>query len=161
MKSIFTIALIFFGFVLNAQHFSSYNKLDLETEEDFVEHQDKALKCANYLLEYSPEEKSLNIENAGLFLLNWMVGAPYSFELWAWGGDIAKKQNELIITYFACLVKAGLEHDLFEGIDAQLKAAEIMYDYLKNPDIEVKRKGAVKKFIKAGDEGDLKSFIQE
>lgn len=161
MKHLLILSFFFLGLNTNAQHFSSYNKLDLETEEDYLEHQDKALTCADYLLDHSPEEKSLNIEHAGLFLLNWMVGSPYSFELWEWGGTLAKKQSELIITYFACILKAGLEHDLFEGIDAQLKAAEIMYDYLKNPKFDVKRKGPVKKFIKAGDEGNLKEFISE
>ena len=156
--------LLIFGLILStsfsfAQNFDECNDVELENEQDYRDTEDLVLKCANYLFEHEPNEVSEANKNASLFIIKWATGAPYSFQIWVWGTKLADKEPALLIVYMAILVKAGLEHDLFEGKEANVKAAELMYEYLKNDNFEIKRKGYIKKFIKAGDKGELAQFI--
>ncbi len=156
--------LLMIGFLIGtfgcfAQDFEECNDIELEKEQDYRDTEDLVLECANYLYNHEPNEISTANKNATLFLISWATGAPYSFQVWVWGTKLAEKEPALLIIYMAVLVKVGLQHDLFEGREANIKAAEMMYDYVKNEPFEMKRKGYLKKFIKAGDKGELAEFI--
>lgn len=144
-----------------SQNFEKYNRIDFKNDSDYVKHQDKVLECADYILSHDSDEKDYKLAQASKFVLIWMIGAPYTFELWTWGSKLGKKQIRIFSAYCAALVKVGLEQEKFEGIEAQYAVALIIYDYLTDYKLLIKRKGYVKKFIKAGESKELKSFIEE
>ena len=160
MKRLLILPLLFIGMTIHAQDFKELEDIALEEEQDYYDSEENVLECANYLIEHEPNDASGANIRASMFILRWITGAPYSFVLWSWGPKLSDKEPALLIVYMAILVKVGIENELFEGDEANLKCADIMYIYLKNENFEIKRKGYIKKFIKAGDKGGLGHFIQ-
>lgn len=160
MKPTILTLLLFLAGTAISQDFSKYNKeIELEDEQDYYDSEPEALECAEYIMSNPPSLENSKIRQASKFMIDWMSGSPYSFELWSWGVSLAKKETALLGNYMASLLIVGLKDELFESEEAQLGAAKLMYDYVKNPKYIAKPKGPIKKFIKACDKGEMKSFV--
>jgi len=154
------IALAFLNFV-NAQNFEEYLEIKFDSKADYLEHEDKAIECADYIFSIKLEDPGKKKKQAGTFLLIWMIGAPYTFEIWSWSTSLSKKNNGFFMLYMAAITKAKLANKEITENEVQIKAAQLIYDYIKNPEMRVQQKGYIKKFTAAGNSGNLYKMVKK
>ncbi len=164
MKTVFWIfiCLLLSNTYSQAQDFSSLEQIKLETEADYKTNEPTALKCAKHLLE-SPIKGSLveqlNSAYASKWLMDWMEGTPdYTFAIESFITKLASgSNNDLVMVYLAAQVEHALEGS---KENVQLYAAQKLVTFCKDSSKNVKKTGAVKKFLKKADQGDLESYIE-
>jgi len=160
MKKVILFSAFIFGSIsLQAQDFEEYCKIKFKTEEDYVEHEGKAIEAADYILATRLDDKGQMKEYASAFLLVWAINAPYTFEIWSWAAVLLKKNDGILMVQMSALVKVRLADKEADEQTVQENAAKIVYDYIKNPSFGVTPKGKMKDFVAAGDAGNLNTMV--
>ena len=160
MKNFLILPILILGsFTCKSQDFDDYMDIKLESEEDYIACEDKVIECASYMLSKPVDSGDKSRMTASAFVFVWMVGAPYTFIIAEWILPLSKKQDGLLLVYLAAIVKYTLENKEMDEADIQLGTANLIYDYCKELRNNVKQKGAIKKFVAAGDAGSLGSYI--
>lgn len=160
MKKVILFSAFIFGSIsIQAQDFEEYCEIKMKKEADFIEHEGKALEAADFILTCKLEDPGKMKEHATVFLLTWAIGAPYSFEIWSWAYPLFKKYEGMLMVHMSALVKAKLANKEADEQTVQEIAAKIVYDYVINPAFNIVPKGDMKKFVAAGDAGNLNSMV--
>ena len=160
------IVVILFGILpvfVQAQDYSGLKDIQLKEKQDYKNAETLALECSNFILTHSMFYKSYNGLSAVQFILRWMEGTPdFMFNI---DDSLAKvwKQDKFIMgVYMACLTKYCLENpeNAKNNDVVELNATKLFLNYVNHPDSGVKKTAALKKLIKADQEGKLNEFLK-
>ncbi len=126
---------------LMAQDYSGLEKIKFKPKEVSRTYENKALECANYLINTPDDNDDIQRSYATLFLWNWMKATPdYGFDFENAIMKLIDRKSTLGGVYLATLVKYCLENKEKAKNPANLNlgSAEIFLNYCKNPGNTVK-----------------------
>ena len=133
-KVLLSLVFIFCGFSLFAQDYTSLDSSQLKVKEDYVKAEPKVLECSNFLLSTPNEKNNLNRLMAMEYILKWMEGTNYTFEINANAVELTDGNQDLFGLYITTMPKVVLENK-----EANLSADEIhnrvvnmLIEYCKN-----------------------------
>ena len=146
------IALLIIGTTtfLSAQDYSKLEDIKLEESEDFVNNESKVKECAEFILDSPVTEERENKNYCTQFILRWMDGTNYTFELGSDFLDLTNRDSELTMIYLASLAKAALDYDDSTVFPNKINkdAKNIFLDYCEKPQNNVKISRKIKKELK-------------
>ena len=119
-KVLLSLVFIFCGFSLFAQDYTSLDSSQLKVKEDYVKAEPKVLECSNFLLSTPNEKNNLNRLMAMEYILKWMEGTNYTFEINANAVELTDGNQDLFGLYITTMPKVVLENK-----EADLSADEI------------------------------------
>ena len=151
MKKVFLcLVLVISSLNLFAQDYTSLDGSQLKTKEDYVKAEPKVLECSNYLLNTPYEANNLNRLMAMQYILKWMEGTSYTFEINANAVELTDGNQDLFGLYISTMPKVVLENK-----EANLSADEIhnrvvnmLIEYCKNEKNNMKPTKKLKKLMK-------------
>jgi hypothetical protein len=133
-----------------AQDFSTLEKYELKSEESYVNAEPKVLECANYLFSHPTNENDLNRLYSLQFIMRWMEGATYMFNIDKKATDLVGNNQDLLGLYMAGMSKVVVESGTTQLSDDELfdKTATLLVAYCKNESNGVKPTKGLKKLMK-------------
>lgn len=146
------IAVQLFTVALFSQDYSSLDKDNLKTPEDFKNAESTVLECSNYLLSNPVDKEVQNRLNAFQYLFQWMEGTPdYTFSIGEEAIDLTKGNPEMLTLYFASLSKTVLDAEDINLTNEQIQvqATEHLINYCTNPQNNLKPTKGMKKIMKS------------
>ena len=109
-KVLLSLVFIFCGFSLFAQDYTSLDSSQLKVKEDYVKAEPKVLECSNFLLSTPNEKNNLNRLMAMEYILKWMEGTNYTFEINANAVELTDGNQDLFGLYITTMPKVVLEN---------------------------------------------------
>lgn len=139
-----------FSITLYSQGPPNIEGIDFINPEDYIENEPKILESANYILNSAVNVNGSEKASQGSFIMKWMIGTTYTFELGDDFVDLPKGKKALVRVYIACLAKAALDHkDIASDPDAlNVKAKDLFLDYCIDKSNGVKMNKGIKKALK-------------
>jgi len=154
LKIFLLLTLCYLG--LNSSAQSNYATVPLDSPEDIKLAEAKVTEAATIILATPTNQDNREILEAQMFILRWMEKTEYSFTLNEQMINCCKK-DDLFGIYLAALAKGQLS---FES-DFSLNAVKLFIAYVSNPKMEIKQTGAIKKLLKAKNDGNLSIYSNE
>lgn len=147
--------ILFFVFFVSslslwAQDFTSLDLNSFKKAEDYVKAEPKVLECANFLLQTPHEENNLNRLTATQYILKWMEGTDYTFNIDANAVELTDGNNDLFGLYMTSMTKVVLENKDVEltADEVHNKVVELLIAYCKNEKNNMKPTKKLKKLMK-------------
>lgn len=150
MKKILITLTLLMCTTIFAQDFSSLETYELKSAESYVKAESKVLECTNYLFSHPAKENELNRLQATQFILRWMEGASYTFNIDKNVTDLVSDNNDLFGLYLAGMSKVVVESGATKLSDTEVfnKTAALLVTYCKNESNGVKPTKGLKKLMK-------------
>ncbi len=112
MKSFFVVLVFslvsFMSFGQNPTELDSY---PLKTQEDYVNAEPKVIETATFLFSTPVKKDDLSRLTATQFILRWMEGTDYTFNIDAKMTELTDGNNDLFGMYLAGMAKVVLESE--------------------------------------------------
>jgi hypothetical protein len=150
MKSL--VCLFFLSFVsttLYAQELPDLTSIPLKIDADFKNAEPQVLACAAYLFSTPVSKDNLNRLTAVKFVLKWMEGTDYTFNIDSKVTDLTDGNNDLFGMYLAGMSKVVLENKgtalSDDAIHAQV--TQLLIDYCKDESNKCKPSKKMKKVM--------------
>lgn len=164
MKKTITLFVLFSGLItLHAQLRPSYQKIKLQTAEDFTnEANSAALEAAHYILSTRINDNDSERLLASAYLIKWMQGTPdYTFELHSTVLKSTHGQSGLLIVYMAALTKVVLDNSIESSSkeEINLQTARLLIHYAQNKKNKAKVNRDFKKMMAAEKENKLLEYL--
>ena len=134
-----------------AQDFSKISASGFTEAEDYKNAQSEVLACSEYLLSNPVSQDEMKRNMAFQYMFKWMEGTPdYTFSLDSEVMNLTKGDDNLLILYFASMVKTVLESPDSKISDEEIskQATETLVSYCANEANGQKPSKAIKKLIK-------------
>jgi len=158
-RLIFAISLLALSCSVSGQgKYESYFNQELNSKEDYIDAEPKVLECAEFILESKPIDKREYLM-AKLYIVKWMEGAPYTFNLYANAGKADKKHGHLYGVYLAGMVTFYLENKDDEPSEKEIEVGAMRHLCLHVQKHDLQRKGYLKKLMTAFEDESLEEFL--
>jgi len=133
-----------------SQDFTDLTSYELASEEDYKNAEKKVIECANYLLANPVKEEDSNRINAVQFVLRWMAGTNYTFNIDNKMVELTDGNNALFSLYLTTMSKIVLEHQADNLTDSQIheQVVDILINYCKDSSNNLKPTKKLKKLMK-------------
>lgn len=149
-KVILCLVLVFSSLNLFAQDYTSLDVGSLQKMEDYIKAEPKVLECANFLLQTPHEKNNLNRLSATQYILKWMEGTDYTFNIDSKAVELTDGNNDLFGLYMTSMPKVVLENKDAElaADEVHNKVVELLVAYCKNEKNNMKPTKKLKKLMK-------------
>jgi hypothetical protein len=159
MKCFIVFSLLLVSTSLFSQgKYESYFNQELNSKEDYIDAEPKVLECAKFILESKPLDNKEYLM-AKLYIVKWMEGAPYTFNLYANASKADKKYGHLYGVYLAGMVTFYLENKDDEPSEKEIEVGAMRLLCLHVQKHELQRKGYLKKLMSAFEDENLEEFL--
>ena len=152
MKKIIFISLItLFQNISIAQDFGELAHAKFKTKESYKLAENNVLECTNYLFDNpATEELEMNRLISIQYIMKWMEGTEYSFEIGEMEMELIKGNSDLLGLYLAAMAKVVIENKAkkLTNDDIYNKAKGILVKYCSVSENKVKPSKELKKEIK-------------
>jgi hypothetical protein len=151
MKKVFLCLVLVFGSLnLMAQDFTSLNVNSLQKMEDYVKAEPKVLECSTFLLNTPYEANNLNRLSAMNYIMKWMEGTDYTFNIDSKAVELTEGNNDLFGLYMTTMPKVVLEN---KGVNLSTdeihnRVVDLLIAYCKNEKNNMKPTKKLKKLMK-------------
>ncbi|MFZ1451321.1 MAG: hypothetical protein WAT20_01390 [Ferruginibacter sp.] len=148
-KLLFSLLLVCFNSVSNAQMVYPYQDIKLEKPSDYKETEPMALSATKFLLGTPFIEVDVNRGNALVFLNKWMSGTKdHQFYLQGFAQELSVDLNVLSL-YIPAMVKYTLENKAaaVNPIKIEQQASKIVLDYCNDPKNNFRLKKKLRKLL--------------
>ena len=151
MKKVFLFLVLVFGSLnLMAQDFTSLNVNSLQKMEDYVKAEPKVLECSTFLLNTPYEANNLNRLSAMNYIMKWMEGTDYTFNIDSKAVELTEGNNDLFGLYMTTMPKVVLEN---KGVNLSTdeihnRVVDLLIAYCKNEKNNMKPTKKLKKLMK-------------
>ena len=151
MKSL--VSLLFLSLVsttLLAQDIPNVSNTPLKTTADFKNAEPMVIACTNYLFSTSVSKDNLDRLVATQFVLKWMEGTDYTFNIDSKMTDLTDGNDDLFGMYLAGMSKVVLENKDATLSDDEIHAqvTKMLIDYCKDESHKCKPTKKMKKAMK-------------
>jgi hypothetical protein len=151
MKKVFLCLVLVFGSLnLMAQDFTSLNVNSLQKMEYYVKAEPKVLECSTFLLNTPYEANNLNRLSAMNYIMKWMEGTDYTFNIDSKAVELTEGNNDLFGLYMTTMPKVVLEN---KGVNLSTdeihnRVVDLLIAYCKNEKNNMKPTKKLKKLMK-------------
>jgi hypothetical protein len=133
-----------------AQDFTSLNVNSLQKMEDYVKAEPKVLECSTFLLNTPYEANNLNRLSAMNYIMKWMEGTDYTFNIDSKAVELTEGNNDLFGLYMTTMPKVVLEN---KGVNLSTdeihnRVVDLLIAYCKNEKNNMKPTKKLKKLMK-------------
>jgi len=132
---------------------TDYAKVPMDTPEEIKAAEKDVLDAATIVLAIPTAQRTKQSIEAELFILTWMEKTEHTFILSQAMLKCCKK-DDMLGVYLAALAKGKLGYNEKHEVNA----VKEFIKYVNNPNMGIKKTGAIKKLIKANDSGDLSYY---
>ncbi len=159
MKNLIAFSLLLISSTLFSQgKYESYFNQELNSKEDYIDAEPKVLECAEFILGSKPIDNKEYLM-AKLYIVKWMEGAPYTFNLYSNAGKADKKHGHLYGVYLAGMVTFYLENKDDEPSEKEIEVGAIRHLCVHVKKHDLQRKGYLKKLMAAYESNNLEEFL--
>lgn len=149
----FFYALVFFTLFsvgAEAQNFLDLAGYSFSSKESYVKAEPQVLEAATYLYTTPIASDNLNRLIASQFILKWMEGTEYTFNVDSKMTDLTEGSTDLFGMYLAGMAKVVLENKETPLADAVIheQVTQMLVDYCKDPAHHAKPNKKLKKLMK-------------
>jgi hypothetical protein len=151
MKKVFLcLVLVIYSLNLFAQDYTSLDSSQFKVKEDYVKAEPKVLECSNYLLSTPNEANNLNRLMAMEYILKWMEGTSYTFEINANAVELTDGNKDLFGLYISTMPKVVLENKEvnLSADEIHNRVVSLLIAYCKNENNNMKPTKKLKKLMK-------------
>lgn len=151
MKKVFLcLVLLVSSLNLFAQDYTSLDADSLQKMEDYVKAEPKVLECSNFLLNTPNEANNLNRLSAMQYVLKWMEGTDYTFNIDSKAAELTDGNNDLFGLYVTTMPKVVLENKGTKLSDEEIhnRVVDLLIAYCKNDKNNMKPTKKLKKMMK-------------
>lgn len=150
MKKSFILIFVLITSVFYGQDFKLLDNYKFDKAESYNKAEPHVIESANYLFSTPVEENNLNRLVAIQFILKWMEGTEYTFNLDSKVMDLVGDNQDLLGLYMAGMSKVVLENkstklsddEIYDGVVA------LLVGYCKNKENNLKPTKNLKKAMK-------------
>lgn len=132
---------------------TDYAKVPMDTPEEIKAAEKDVLNAATIVLAIPTAQRTKQSIEAELFILTWMEKTEHTFIL-SQAMLKCSKKDDLLGVYLAALAKGKLGYNEKHEVNA----VKEFIKYVNNPNMGIKKTGAIKKLFKANDSGDLSYY---
>lgn len=149
-KVILCLVLVFSSLNLVAQDYTSLDAGTLQKMEDYVKAEPKVLECSTFLLNTPHEANNLNRLTAIQYILKWMEGTDYTFNIDSNAVELTEGNNDLFGLYVTTMPKVVLENkgSNLSSDEIHNRVVTLLIAYCKNEKNNMKPTKKLKKLMK-------------
>lgn len=150
-KLLLTTALLFISVNFYAQDFKKNENIKLESLDDYKKAEPDVLKCADFLLRTPIKPETANRLNALAFVVKWMSGTNYTFNVDSQAMDLTKGDDNLFGMYMVCMTKVALTNPDKKLTNDEMykQASTVLAKYCAEKKNKLKPSRKLKKIIKS------------
>ncbi|MEQ3662432.1 MAG: hypothetical protein ABNG98_03850 [Flavobacterium sp.] len=150
MKKSFILFFVLITSVFYGQDFKLLDNYKFDKAESYNIAEPHVIESSNYLFTTPVEENNLNRLVAIQFILKWMEGTNYTFNLDSKVMDLVGENQNLLGLYMAGMSKVVLENKSSKLTDDEVydKVLVMLVDYCKNKENNLKPTKNLKKAMK-------------
>lgn len=147
---VFFIFFSVFSLTTIGQNLTDLDQYPLSSKQDFINAEKKVIECANYLFLNPVKKDDLNRLTAAQFILKWMEGTDYTFNIDSSAVELTDGNDSLFAMYLAGMSKLVIENPDKKFTDEALHAEVtiLLIDYCKVASNNCKPTKKMKKIMK-------------
>lgn len=146
------LSILFSSSIISAQNFGEIAKYEFKTKESYVEAESKVLQCANYLFSNPATSENEMYRLVSIqFILKWMEGTEYTFEIGDKAMELTKGSEDLLGLYLAGMSKVVLDNKGTKLLNDEIytKTEKLLVDYCSDSANNVKPSKKIKQLMKS------------
>lgn len=150
MKSFFVVLLFSLVAVTSfAQNPTELDSYTLKTQEDYVNAEPKVIESATFLFSTPIKKDDVSRLTATQFILRWMEGTDYTFNIDAKMTELTDGNNDLFGMYLAGMAKVVIESETqLSDEEVNTKVTDMLIAYCKDEKNNCKPTKKMKKLMK-------------